>query len=81
MLSGLKLSDDVIKEDFTSTPDSRTLDFSPMRLGGSGDTVTAATAGDFTPRHINSLVRDIQPGVIASKGKEETKGFLPVGTT
>jgi len=29
----LKLSDDVIKDDFTSTPDSRIWDLSPMRLG------------------------------------------------
>ena len=29
----LKLSDDVIEDDFTSTPDSRIWDFSPMRLG------------------------------------------------
>ena len=29
----LKLSDDVIKHDFTSTPDSRIWDLSPMRLG------------------------------------------------
>jgi|SRR5467141_2388077 hypothetical protein len=29
----LKLSDDVIEDDFISTPDSRIWDFSPMRLG------------------------------------------------
>src|SRR5438552_3521319 len=29
----LKLSDDVIEDDFTSTPDSRIWDLSPMRLG------------------------------------------------
>jgi hypothetical protein len=29
----LKLSNDVIEENFTSTPDSRIWDFSPMRLG------------------------------------------------
>jgi carbonic anhydrase len=32
--------------------------------------VTAALAGDSAPGHINSLVRDIQPAVAASKGKE-----------
>ena len=30
----LKLSDDVIEDDFISTPDSRIWDLSPMRLGG-----------------------------------------------
>ena len=29
----LRQSSDVIKDDFTSTPDSRIWDFSPMRLG------------------------------------------------
>ena len=29
----LKLSDNVIEDDFTSTPDSRIWDLSPMRLG------------------------------------------------
>src|SRR6266536_1575983 len=29
----LKLSDDVIEDDFSSAPDSRIWDFSPMRLG------------------------------------------------
>ena len=29
----LKLSDDITEDDFTSTPDSRIWDFSPMRLG------------------------------------------------
>jgi len=32
--------------------------------------VKAALGGDSAPGHINSLVRDIQPAVIASKGKE-----------
>jgi len=32
--------------------------------------VTAALAGSTAPGHINSLVRDIQPAVAASKGKE-----------
>jgi carbonic anhydrase len=32
--------------------------------------VTAALAGGSAPGHINSLVRDIQPAVVASKGKE-----------
>ena len=32
--------------------------------------VTAALGGGSAPGHINSLVRDIQPAVIASKGKE-----------
>jgi carbonic anhydrase len=32
--------------------------------------VTAALAGNSAPGHINSLVRDIQPAVSASKGKE-----------
>jgi carbonic anhydrase len=32
--------------------------------------VTAALAGGSAPGHINSLVRDIQPAVAASKGKE-----------
>ncbi len=32
--------------------------------------VTAALAGGTAPGHINSLVRDIQPAVAASKGKE-----------
>jgi carbonic anhydrase len=32
--------------------------------------VTAALAADSAPGHINSLVRDIQPAVTASKGKE-----------
>ena len=32
--------------------------------------VTAALAGSSAPGHINSLVRDIQPAVAASKGKE-----------
>src|SRR5438094_3082344 len=32
--------------------------------------VTAALAGDSAPGHINALVRDIQPAVAASKGKE-----------
>jgi carbonic anhydrase len=32
--------------------------------------VTAALAGPSAPGHINSLVRDIQPAVTASKGKE-----------
>ena len=32
--------------------------------------VTAALGGDSAPGHINSLVRDIQPAVAASKGKE-----------
>ncbi len=32
--------------------------------------VTAALAGGSAPGHINSLVRDIQPAVTASKGKE-----------
>jgi carbonic anhydrase len=32
--------------------------------------VTAALAGGAAPGHINSLVRDIQPAVAASKGKE-----------
>jgi carbonic anhydrase len=31
--------------------------------------VKAALGGDSAPSHINSLVRDIQPAVIASKGK------------
>ena len=29
---GVETSDDVIKKNFTSTPDSRILDFSPMRV-------------------------------------------------
>jgi carbonic anhydrase len=32
--------------------------------------VTAALGGESAPGHINSLVRDIQPAVAASKGKE-----------
>ncbi len=32
--------------------------------------VTAALAGGSAPGHVNSLVRDIQPAVTASKGKE-----------
>ncbi len=32
--------------------------------------VTAALAGGSAPGHVNSLVRDIQPAVAASKGKE-----------
>src|SRR5947208_5689651 len=32
----LKLSDDVIEDDFTSTPDSCIWDLSPMRLGAQG---------------------------------------------
>jgi carbonic anhydrase len=32
--------------------------------------VTAALSSDSAPGHINSLVRDIQPAVAASKGKE-----------
>jgi carbonic anhydrase len=32
--------------------------------------VTAALAGPSAPGHVNSLVRDIQPAVAASKGKE-----------
>jgi carbonic anhydrase len=32
--------------------------------------VSAALAGDSAPGHINSLVRDIQPAVTATKGKE-----------
>jgi carbonic anhydrase len=32
--------------------------------------VTAALSGGSAPGHINSLVRDIQPAVAASKGKE-----------
>ena len=32
--------------------------------------VTAALGGDSAPGHINALVRDIQPAVAASKGKE-----------
>ncbi len=32
--------------------------------------VTAALAGSSAPGHINSLVRDIQPAVTATKGKE-----------
>jgi carbonic anhydrase len=32
--------------------------------------VTAALAGGSAPGHINSLVRDIQPAVVAAKGKE-----------
>lgn len=32
--------------------------------------VTAALAGDSAPGHVNSLVRDIQPAVIAAKGKQ-----------
>ena len=32
--------------------------------------VTAALASDSAPGHINALVRDIQPAVAASKGKE-----------
>jgi carbonic anhydrase len=32
--------------------------------------VKAALGGDSAPGHINSLVRDIQPAVIAAKGKE-----------
>jgi carbonic anhydrase len=32
--------------------------------------VKAALGGDSAPGHVNSLVRDIQPAVIASKGKE-----------
>ena len=32
--------------------------------------VTAALAGGSAPGHINSLVRDIQPAVAATKGKE-----------
>jgi carbonic anhydrase len=32
--------------------------------------VTAALGNGFAPGHINSLVRDIQPAVIASKGKK-----------
>lgn len=32
--------------------------------------VTAALAGDSAPGHVNSLVRDLQPAVAASKGKE-----------
>ena len=32
--------------------------------------VTAALAGGSAPGHINALVRDIQPAVAASKGKE-----------
>ena len=32
--------------------------------------VTAALAGGSAPGHINSLVRDIQPAVTASKGKD-----------
>ncbi len=30
---GVETSDDVIEDDFTSTPGSRILDLSPMRLG------------------------------------------------
>jgi carbonic anhydrase len=32
--------------------------------------VTAALGGSSAPGHINSLVRDIQPAVVASKGKQ-----------
>ena len=32
--------------------------------------MTAALQSDSAPGHINSLVRDIQPAVAASKGKE-----------
>ena len=32
--------------------------------------VTAALAGSSAPGHINALVRDIQPAVVAAKGKE-----------
>jgi carbonic anhydrase len=32
--------------------------------------VTAALSGDSAPGHINSLVRDIQPAVVASKGRD-----------
>jgi carbonic anhydrase len=32
--------------------------------------VTAALSGGSAPGHINSLVRDIQPAVAASRGKE-----------
>jgi len=32
--------------------------------------VTAALASSTAPGHVNSLVRDIQPAVVASKGKE-----------
>jgi len=32
--------------------------------------LTAALAGGSAPGHINSLVRDIQPAMVASKGKE-----------
>ena len=35
--------------------------------------VTAALAGPSAPGHINSLVRDIQPAVAATKGKEGDK--------
>ena len=32
--------------------------------------VTAALAGGSAPGHVNALVRDIQPAVVATKGKE-----------
>jgi len=42
----LKLSDDVIKHDFTSTSDSRIWDLSPMRLGAAKTARESAKAPD-----------------------------------
>src|SRR5437660_11839341 len=42
----MKLSDDVIKRDFTSTSDSRIWDLSPMRLGAAKTTRESAKAPD-----------------------------------
>ena len=42
----LKLSDNVIKDDFTSTPDSRIWDLSPMRLGAAKTARESAKSPD-----------------------------------
>ena len=42
----LKLSDDVIEDDFTSTPDSRIWDLGPMRLGAAKTARELATSLD-----------------------------------
>jgi len=42
----LKLSDNVIEDDFTSTPDSRIWDLSPMRLGAAKTARESAKSPD-----------------------------------